>query len=146
MKYAIIEISGKQFWVEMGKFYDFNRIPTELGKEITLNRVLLLNNEGGLRALRSGLRGFVNRNPLPLLPVQKYIPLNSGSPHPETLTRPDNPNIGIGTYGPALPSRGPTPSICSCALNIFIAHFNNRPSANRCVCCSADLLDNSRNL
>lgn len=46
MKYAIIEISGKQFWVEMGKFYDFNRIPTELGKEITLNRVLLLNNEG----------------------------------------------------------------------------------------------------
>ena len=86
------------------------------------------------------------RNPLPLLPVQKYIPLNSGSPHPETLTRRDNPNIGIGTYGPALPSRGPTPSICSCALNIFIAHFNNRPSANRCVRCSADLLDNSRNL
>ena len=29
-----------------GKYYDFNRIPTELGKEITLNRVLLLNNEG----------------------------------------------------------------------------------------------------
>jgi large subunit ribosomal protein L21 len=46
MKYAIVEISGKQFWVETGKFYDFNRIPTELGKEITLNRVLLLNNEG----------------------------------------------------------------------------------------------------
>jgi large subunit ribosomal protein L21 len=46
MKYAIVEISGKQFWIETGKFYDFNRIPTELGKEITLNRVLLLNNEG----------------------------------------------------------------------------------------------------
>jgi len=46
MKYAIIEISGKQFWIETGKFYDFNRIPTELGKDITLNRVLLLNNEG----------------------------------------------------------------------------------------------------
>ena len=46
MKYAIIEISGKQFWVETGKFYDFHRIPTELGKEIILNRVLLLNNEG----------------------------------------------------------------------------------------------------
>lgn len=46
MKYAIVEISGKQFWVEIGKFYDFNRIPTELGKEILLNRVLLLNNEG----------------------------------------------------------------------------------------------------
>jgi len=46
MKYAIVEISGKQFWIETGKFYDINRIPTELGKEITLNRVLLLNNEG----------------------------------------------------------------------------------------------------
>jgi large subunit ribosomal protein L21 len=48
MKYAIVEISGKQFWVETGKFYDFNRIPTELGKEITLNRVLLINNEGNV--------------------------------------------------------------------------------------------------
>ena len=32
MKYAIVEISGKQFWIETGKYYDFNRIPTELGK------------------------------------------------------------------------------------------------------------------
>jgi large subunit ribosomal protein L21 len=46
MKYAIVEISGRQFWIETGKYYDFNRIPTELGKEIMLNRVLLLNNEG----------------------------------------------------------------------------------------------------
>jgi large subunit ribosomal protein L21 len=46
MKYAIVEISGRQFWIETGKYYDFNRIPTELGKQIILNRVLLLNNEG----------------------------------------------------------------------------------------------------
>lgn len=46
MKYAIVEISGRQFWIETGKYYDFNLIPTELGKEITLNRVLLVNNEG----------------------------------------------------------------------------------------------------
>ena len=46
MQYAIVEISGKQFWVEVGKFYNFNRIPCELGKRIILNRVLLLNNEG----------------------------------------------------------------------------------------------------
>jgi large subunit ribosomal protein L21 len=46
MKYAIVEISGKQFWIEAGKYYDFNRIPTELGKEIHLNRVLLFNNDG----------------------------------------------------------------------------------------------------
>ena len=45
MKYAIVEISGRQFWIETGKYYDLNRIPTELGKEITLNRVLFINNE-----------------------------------------------------------------------------------------------------
>ena len=44
MKYAIVEISGRQFWIEEGKYYDLNRIPTELGKEITLNRILLLND------------------------------------------------------------------------------------------------------
>ena len=48
MKYAIIEISGRQFWIETGKYYDFNRISTELGKQITLNRVLLVNNEGNV--------------------------------------------------------------------------------------------------
>ena len=48
MKYAIVEISGRQFWIETGKYYDFNRIPTELGKNITLNRVLLLNDEGNV--------------------------------------------------------------------------------------------------
>ena len=48
MKYAIVEISGRQFWIEIGKYYEFNRISTELGKQITLNRVLLLNNEGDL--------------------------------------------------------------------------------------------------
>jgi len=46
MKYAIVEISGRQFWIETGKYYDLNRIPTSLGKEITLNRVLLVNNNG----------------------------------------------------------------------------------------------------
>jgi large subunit ribosomal protein L21 len=48
MKYAIIEISGRQFWIERGKYYDFNRIPTRLGEEITFNRVLLINNDGNL--------------------------------------------------------------------------------------------------
>ncbi|MFM7985880.1 MAG: 50S ribosomal protein L21, partial [Candidatus Fonsibacter sp.] len=46
MKYAIIEVSGKQFWIEVGKYYDLNRITTNLGKEIILNRVLLFNNNG----------------------------------------------------------------------------------------------------
>ena len=48
MKYAIVEISGRQFWIETGKYYDFNRIPIDLGKQIILNRILLFNNEGNL--------------------------------------------------------------------------------------------------
>lgn len=45
MKYAIIEISGRQFWVEPGRYYDFDRIPAKPGKTIILNRVLLVNEE-----------------------------------------------------------------------------------------------------
>ena len=48
MKYAIVEISGRQFWIEKGKYYDFNRIPSQLGKQISLNRVLLFNNDGDI--------------------------------------------------------------------------------------------------
>ena len=44
MTYAIIDMSGKQYWIEMGKYYDFNRIPIKLNQTITLNRVLLLKN------------------------------------------------------------------------------------------------------
>ena len=46
MKYAVVEMSGRQFWIETGKYYDFNRISTELGNQIIFNRVLLCNNEG----------------------------------------------------------------------------------------------------
>ena len=48
MKYAIVEISGRQFWIEIGKYYDLNRIPTKLGQQIIISRVLLLNNNGNL--------------------------------------------------------------------------------------------------
>jgi len=46
MKYAIVEISGRQFWIEIGKYYDLNRIPIQTGNEIILDRVLLVNNNG----------------------------------------------------------------------------------------------------
>ena len=48
MKYAIVEISGRQFWIETGKYYNFNRISTELGKQINFNRVLLLKDKGNI--------------------------------------------------------------------------------------------------
>jgi large subunit ribosomal protein L21 len=46
--YAIVEASGKQFWVEPGKFYDFNYINLNPGDKISLLRVLLVNREGNI--------------------------------------------------------------------------------------------------
>jgi large subunit ribosomal protein L21 len=42
MNYAIVEINGKQIWVEKGKFYDINRINSRIGCTIKLCRVLLI--------------------------------------------------------------------------------------------------------
>jgi large subunit ribosomal protein L21 len=44
MKYAIVEISGRQFWIETGKYYDFNRILQIINK--LLKSGLLSNNDG----------------------------------------------------------------------------------------------------
>lgn len=43
MKYAIIEISGKQLWVEPGKHYDLNLIPDNYSNKIIFNRILLVH-------------------------------------------------------------------------------------------------------
>jgi large subunit ribosomal protein L21 len=48
MNYAIVEASGKQFWIEPGKFYDLNYIDLNPGDKIDLVRVLLVNNNGNV--------------------------------------------------------------------------------------------------
>lgn len=45
MKYAITEISGKQFWLELGKYYNLNNIPIKPGKKVLFQRTLVLNNK-----------------------------------------------------------------------------------------------------
>jgi large subunit ribosomal protein L21 len=49
MTYAIVEISGRQVWVESGKFYNLNYIATNPGNKILLNRVLMLNDNGNIK-------------------------------------------------------------------------------------------------
>jgi len=46
MKYAIIEIGGKQLLVEEGKFYATNLLPHAEGSTLSLQRVLLCNDKG----------------------------------------------------------------------------------------------------
>nr|YP_010338695.1 ribosomal protein L21 [Glaucosphaera vacuolata]UNJ18645.1 ribosomal protein L21 [Glaucosphaera vacuolata] len=49
MNYAIIEASGKQFWIQEGSFYDFDYVPLEPGDKITFNKILLLNHNGKIK-------------------------------------------------------------------------------------------------
>lgn len=45
MKYAIIEASGRQFWIEERQFYDFNRLSyADPGDRIRFKRVLLFKD------------------------------------------------------------------------------------------------------
>ncbi|MBW4484400.1 MAG: 50S ribosomal protein L21 [Tildeniella torsiva UHER 1998/13D] len=46
MTYAIVETSGKQLRVEPGRFYDVDRLALEVDDQVTLERVLFVNNDG----------------------------------------------------------------------------------------------------
>ena len=43
--YAIVQASGKQFWVEENKFYDFDKLPLDRGDTFSLNQILLVANQ-----------------------------------------------------------------------------------------------------
>lgn len=43
--YAIVSASGKQFWVEENKFYDFDKLPLTPGESFSLNQVLLVKRD-----------------------------------------------------------------------------------------------------
>ena len=40
--YAIVQASGKQFWVEECKFYDLDKLPLNRGDMFNLNQILLV--------------------------------------------------------------------------------------------------------
>lgn len=46
MAYAIIEIGGQQIRVEPSRFYDVNRLVGDVDSQLTLDRVLLVANDG----------------------------------------------------------------------------------------------------
>ena len=45
MEYAIIESSGRQFWIEPGKFLEINKIDIPSGAKILLRRILFARKE-----------------------------------------------------------------------------------------------------
>ena len=46
--YAIAEACGKQFWLEEGRFFDFNKLPLNKGDLFVLNKVLLVNTNDNI--------------------------------------------------------------------------------------------------
>ncbi|WOD41665.1 50S ribosomal protein L21 [Nodosilinea sp. E11] len=46
MTYAIVEAGGKQLRVEPGRFYDIDRLALEVDDQVTLERVLFVDNDG----------------------------------------------------------------------------------------------------
>lgn len=48
MTYAIIEAGGKQLRVEPGRFYDINLLPIEAEDGYSIDKVLLVNNDGDI--------------------------------------------------------------------------------------------------
>lgn len=50
MKYAVIEVCGRQIVIEEGRHYIINRLPYKIGTLILFTRILLCN-EKGLRSV-----------------------------------------------------------------------------------------------
>ena len=48
MTYAVVEIGGKQIYIQPGKFYDVNKLYAAPGETILLNRVLILKRKNDI--------------------------------------------------------------------------------------------------
>ena len=46
--YAIAETSGQQFWFEVDRYYDFDRLNANEKEKITLEKVLLLKDKDSI--------------------------------------------------------------------------------------------------
>lgn len=49
MTYAIIETGGKQMRVEPGRFYDIELLPGDVGSDVSIDKVFLLENNGTIQ-------------------------------------------------------------------------------------------------
>lgn len=48
MQYAIIELSGRQYWIEKGKFIDVNNLKVKTGSKLFLRNVLFAKNDNNI--------------------------------------------------------------------------------------------------
>jgi large subunit ribosomal protein L21 len=102
--YAIVEASGKQFWVEPGKFYDFNYIDLNPGDKIILLRVLLVNREGNILvghpclnkvSIEATVLGHIKSKKITVYKMRPKKKTRKKQGHRDTLTRILVDNISV---------------------------------------------------
>ncbi len=59
MSYAIIETGGKQLRVEPGRFYDIERLHVDAEAAVTIDKVLLVENDGEVHVGQPWVEGAV---------------------------------------------------------------------------------------
>lgn len=59
MSYAIIETGGKQLRVEPGRFYDIDLLPVEAGEQISIDKVILIQNDNEVHIGQPHVEGAV---------------------------------------------------------------------------------------
>ncbi|MGB3511754.1 MAG: 50S ribosomal protein L21 [Microcoleaceae cyanobacterium] len=59
MTYAIIETGGKQLKVEPGRFYDIDLLPVEAGEKISIDKVVLIQNDNEVHIGQPHVAGAV---------------------------------------------------------------------------------------
>ena|SRR6476646_7659131 len=64
MQYIIIEASGRQYWVESGKFIDMNNLSIQSGSKISIHRVFFGKNEDDI---------FIGKPYLPKIKVEALV-------------------------------------------------------------------------
>ncbi len=57
--YAIVDIAGHQFKVEKDRKINVNRLEGEVGSEVDLGKVLLVNNDGKINVGKPGIKDAV---------------------------------------------------------------------------------------
>ena len=55
--YAIVEASGKQFWLQSNRYYDLDRCNAEVDDILTIEKVLLINDGKDLKLGKPYVKG-----------------------------------------------------------------------------------------
>lgn len=105
MNYAIIEASGRQFWVEPGRFYDFNHLDLNPGDKIALRKVLLVNKNGNVTVgqpclesakIEATVLGHIKSRKITVYKMRPKKKTRKKQGHRDNLTRIIIDNITLG--------------------------------------------------